>query len=120
MRYDLQDGGRFEVQPGRGLVGGDLECDATLVPGMCALDNIRQVSRVCNTNRTDCDAVVLYYAGACTRVVNRCAWRERGVPGAASGEGQCRAGPAAHTLRESGRHAVLRDAFPCRCGSNTL
>ena len=77
MRYDLQDGGRFEVQPGRGLVGGDLECDATLVPGMCALDNIRQVSRVCNTNRTDCDAVVLYYAGACTRVVNRCAWRER-------------------------------------------
>ena len=119
MRYDLQDGGRFDVQPGRGLVGGDLECDATLVPGICALGDIREVSRVCSTNRTDCDAVVLYYAGTCMRAVNRCAWRKRGVPGAASGEGQRRVSLPPY-LHCTARHAVLRDAFPYMRSGDTL
>ncbi|PRW39194.1 serine threonine- kinase [Chlorella sorokiniana] len=62
MRYDVQDGGRFEVQPGRGLVGGDLTCNGTLVPGMCAVAEYRQVSILCG-NWSDCDAIVHYYAG---------------------------------------------------------
>ena len=107
MRYDLQDGGRFDVQPGRGLVGGDLECHATLVPGICALGDIREVSRVCG-NWTECDAVVLYYAGACTRAANRCAWRARGVPGAASGEGQRRVSLPPHPPLHSQACCITR------------
>ena len=63
MRDDLQDGGPFEVHPGRGLLGGDIVCNETLVPGRCVLASIGRATLICGT-RPDCGAVVYFADGA--------------------------------------------------------
>lgn len=62
VRDELLDAGTFEVRPGQGLLGGDLECNETLVPGRCAVASVSRAAILCGT-RPDCDTVVYHAAG---------------------------------------------------------
>lgn len=81
MRDELLDAGTFEVRPGQGLLGGDLECNETLVPGRCAVASVSRAAILCGT-QPDCDTVVYHAAGA---LLWGCSQRDeprgvRGVP----------------------------------------
>jgi hypothetical protein len=56
----------FTTEPGRGIVagglGGDLTCDASLIPGRCALARSIDAARLC-TSKPDCLSVVIYENG---------------------------------------------------------
>jgi hypothetical protein len=62
VRNELQDAGTFEVHPGRGLLGGDLVCNESLVAGQCILASLSQTAITCGI-WPDCDVVVYYSAG---------------------------------------------------------
>lgn len=69
LRSELQDSGTFETHSGRGVLGGDLECNGTLVPGRCAVAGVTQAAILCGT-WPDCDAAVHYSEGESARCVN--------------------------------------------------
>lgn len=62
MRSELLDAGTFETYPGRGMQGGDLECNDSLVAGKCALGSISWAAVTCGI-WPDCDTVVYYASG---------------------------------------------------------
>lgn len=54
---------KFTELQGQGIEGGDLPCDASMVPGRCVLPVAGEAALVCHTLGPLCQAVTVYLNG---------------------------------------------------------